>query len=309
MPSHSHSDATVKALATAIQGYKLEDVYQFPLDEKSLERLKTILPPETALPISAAGTVFDRTLALRKVLANSRLWSNTRCRVSLAGWVIKDWGGIKSKNKPDEEDAAAPKNGKLLATLLDKADEYHRKCEFAVTDVASWSKYLAFRFPATRAIFDARTAYALNWLLWQSTKSSRKEYFPSPPGRNTLLNALDYRLWLAAKVLGRQKVAKVIEEDIASREREGGKSSAVSDCMSAFALSGKSFYEEYCSLLSAVAREVYPQDPTWGLTKIEMTLFGIATTDIARKVFNTIVPPSASSEVSSALAVEDGAAL
>lgn len=277
------SEDIIKALAKKIQPYNVQTMYQFPVSQEAIDRLEKLLPVGTAFDIARQDMPYDKTLALRKLFSDPELWNHDSRRVEFANWVVSDWGGLRKSASVKRSD----KDRKAFEELIREADSAERSGKFAGAGIASWSKYLAFRYPKRFAIYDARTAYSLNWLLSQC---DAKKYFRFPKGRNSLLNAFDYRLWLAAKVIGRERVGDIIEVDVLNRERDGGDSRAVSDCMKELELRNRSFYADYCELLISVAREVYPDDLAWGLTKVEMTLFGIATTDIIREVFATLVP-------------------
>jgi hypothetical protein len=279
-------EAIVSAVAESIRTSSPQEAYKFPVTVEALEQLKNLLPKKIAL-VESPGSDFDKTISIRRLLATEELWKEKSNRDALASWIVRDWGGVRRGKKADEEDSGEEISEKKLERILDKADKYHQNGKSRMSDVASWSKYLAFRYPAHHAIYDARTAYALNWLLWTA---QAKLFFPFPPGRNSLLIALDYRLWLAAAVLSREVVEARLEKDIQSRESDGGKSSFVSDCLSDFTIDGRRYYAVYCDLLRQIARKVYGNDDEWGLTKVEMTLFALATTSVLREVFSVLVP-------------------
>ena len=279
-------EAIVNTVAESIRTSSPQDVYKFPVTAEALEQLKNCLPDKVEL-VESPGSDFDKTIAIRRLLATEELWNEKSNRDALASWIIRDWGGVRREEDADERDSGDKTSKKKLGTILDIADKYHQNGKSRMSDVASWSKYLAFRYPAHHAIYDARTAYALNWLLW---KARSKRFFPFPPGRNSLLSALDYRLWLAAAVLSREIVEARLEEDIQSRESDGGKSSIVSDCLNDFTIDGRRYYVVYCDLLRRIANKVYGKDDEWGLTKVEMTLFALATTSVVREVFSALVP-------------------
>ncbi len=75
--------------------------------------------------------------------------------IKIAQWIIGDWGGI-TRGTDDRLKACLKKAEE--AALSDRQIPFDR--------IASWSKYLAFKYPERFAIYDARVIYSLNWLLF-----------------------------------------------------------------------------------------------------------------------------------------------
>jgi len=73
----------------------------------------------------------------------------------IGNWIVRDWGGIKNGN------GAIAEWVKQLGTFeAENVDKFIN--EMGVRRVSSWSKILAFSDPVNHAIYDARTAIALN---------------------------------------------------------------------------------------------------------------------------------------------------
>lgn len=96
----------------------------------------------------------------------------------LSVWIVKEWGGIKRGTD----------------TIPDWCDELsdfsHASIEAFATRmgsvrISSWSKLIAFASPSTDAIYDARTAVAINCALYTL---GIKDGFFMPSGRNKDVN-------------------------------------------------------------------------------------------------------------------------
>ena len=67
-------------------------------------------------------------------------------------WIIQDWGGIRRGDSSLQGHLSTAEKG--IGT-----EESDPKREFAIERIASWSKYLAFKYPKRYAIYDARVIY------------------------------------------------------------------------------------------------------------------------------------------------------
>lgn len=269
---HRFGAGAIELIAKVVRAHPPEEAYQFAVSSKAIHRLTTDVLSGVATSSDLDGpSCFERTIQLRRFLSNQDLWVDPARRVSLARWIVTDWGQV-DKSADDDHD---------LVALIDAADSDHLKSEpFSIKRPASWTKYLAFRYPHQRAIFDARVAFTLNWLLM---KSGESKFFPFPETANTLLRALDYRMWLAARMLGATYVRKVFDEEVQAGRV---KSRAVSKCMKEIVIPSN-YYQAYCDLLGSVGDKVFTDDP-WAITKTEMVLFSIAPTTIAGDVLDAM---------------------
>lgn len=203
------------------------------------------------------------------MLADPKWWEDRTKALKIARWIVSRWGNIDRKAKDNIE----------LNKLIDEVDSNIFNIE---KRIPSWSKYIAFRHPKKRAIYDARTVFSLNWLIYES---GGENFFPFLNGENTLLKALDYRLWLCCKMLGSDSITECLKKEI----NDNRKKSTIVRITTEKILIDKTYaYEIYCDLLKNLGSKVYPGDP-WGLTKVEMILFSIASTSVALNVFKAVI--------------------
>lgn len=285
---------------TAAYEAKLSVIYKSPINAP-LKKLKDLLGVDSKNRInideSTGGSIYDNTLLMRKELAILLSKSQQDERKRIAKWIVETWGGIP-----------AGKNDESLnecVSQADKVDENDGKV-FNFDRVASWSKYLAFKKPDKYAIYDARVIYSLNWLLYQSGAT---QYLPFLSGRNSVMEMLDYQLYL---FLGKDRahVAKVkaaLKEDIKRRREKSveladSKLTNNSYFSSGLIKNGDLFVKKsdafsvYCSLLQKLSMELFPLDAENQLTKTEMLLFAIADAEIAEAVLNYISDLSTTDE-------------
>lgn len=99
--------------------------------------------------------------ALRRIVSPIFRQANNGLKLELGAWVIHDWGGI-GRLKPD-----------VINQWIDCLSDFEDKkiCEFIEKNgnhrISSWSKLLSFLDPEKYAIYDSRTAFALNFALNQ----------------------------------------------------------------------------------------------------------------------------------------------
>jgi hypothetical protein len=149
--------------------------YDFPTGLMAQRRLRDILP---ALP----EDFFQRhpeqlNKPLREELAPHLKASDQRS-VSLAQWIIRDWGGIKRGLQaiPEWMGAFGDFNETNITTFI---------AITRTTRISSWSKLLAFADHENHAIYDARTSVAINCAL-RDLRDSRQFYMPL--GQNKAIN-------------------------------------------------------------------------------------------------------------------------
>ena len=96
----------------------------------------------------------------------------------LAVWIVKEWGGIKRGTDaiPDWCTELSDFNHTDIADFVGR---------MGTLRISSWSKIIAFASPSTDAIYDARTAVAINCALYTM---GLREGFVMPLGRNKDVN-------------------------------------------------------------------------------------------------------------------------
>jgi len=95
-------------------------------------------------------------------------------RQKIACWIVSDWGGIKRGS-----DKISDWSTKLDDYSPERIDAFVKK--MGKHRISSWSKMLAFAQPDTQAIYDARTAVAINCILFNM---GYRIGFYMPSGRN-----------------------------------------------------------------------------------------------------------------------------
>ncbi|MES2585809.1 MAG: hypothetical protein V4536_02710 [Pseudomonadota bacterium] len=218
-------------------------------------------------------SIFAKTIVLRKWAAEQYLKNEKDLDLSV--WIVKTWGGIRTG-----------KDENLKKSIKEAFDIQKAKTgKFKFERIASWSKPLAFKNYATRAIYDMRVIYSLNWLL---LKGEAKIFFPMSSGRNSLLNFLPFENLLYIKAIGHNELIEEFQNDITSRQNGAGRSHLVNKLSSRVFIDKEDAYEIYCNLLIDIARKIYGANDPVGLTKIEMTLFTIADTIIVGEVLERL---------------------
>ncbi len=185
--SYIFAPQIINSLTSSLEQYKSDEVltkiYQWPIDN-AIDKLTTF-DPESA-PLFKGYNLFQKTIIAR-TRVQEKLLENTlsdEIKKKYILWIIRDWGGIKTGNKEN-----------IFKHIREKENNESFDCK----SIASWSKYFAFKFPEKYAIYDARVIYSLNWLL---LKADSEKYFPTPDGRNSLMNALDYKMSILVKRKG-----------------------------------------------------------------------------------------------------------
>ena len=95
---------------------------------------------------------------IRKIIAPKLREGQANQSARIARWIVSDWGGIRAGN--GSVAGWTERLGKF-----DHASIESFVNEMGVNRVSSWSKILAFADPINHAIYDARTAVALNCAL------------------------------------------------------------------------------------------------------------------------------------------------
>ena len=181
-------DEVIKKIAIAIGKYE-PDLYKWNIPSSITEKFK--FKP-------TGKNLYEKTISLRKWAEEQNLKTNP----NLCEWIVKDWGKIKT-NKNLKDDV-----GKAFKAHDNTNDEFNFE------RIASWSKVLAFQYPKTRAIYDARAIYSLNWLLLADSK----KFLPMSNGQNSLLKLFSYENLLYFKILNFEGVMNEFEKDLKVRE-------------------------------------------------------------------------------------------
>lgn len=150
-----------------------------------------------------------------------------------AYWIIKKWGGIRNfkENSNDHKQ-----------NLLDLKNKIDAKADIEVVFegkydiIASYSKVAAFYQPDKYAVFDARVAFTLRWLIYDNNLATK--YFRQLPSRNKKINDCI------------EKLKNKIPSYKYPKNEE---------------------YAEYCKLLKSVAEKMGKK-----IYEVEMFLFSIA---------------------------------
>lgn len=229
---------------------------------------------------------FEMTLMLREKMKTELEYAEGEKRNQIAKWIVKKWGGIKTVTDNN------------LNNSIDSAERHHEKCngEFDFERIASWSKFMAFKYPQQYAIYDARVIYSLNWLLL-GTKTGEEpkkkevgeegelKFFPFLDGQNSVMGLLNYNIHLLLSHYQGDTLINALETDINTR---GNRSRLRSRLERGLFIPQQAAYSEYCGLLKKLAENIYPDingaPDIHRLTKIEMMLFSIADKAIALEV-------------------------
>lgn len=271
----------VKKIAEKLQNYESPDalarIYKWPLPELPNELRDGF---NEILQKSSNGEIlssYGKTIKLRALLEEYLKGCNAENKKTTYEWIVKYWGGIKTGKDVNLTTS--------IAGAIKAHDEDSRK--FTFSRIASWSKALAFQYPERRAIYDVRVIYSLNWLLLKAEYEGK--FFPSPSGRNSLINFFAYEKGLYNRVLGPGKIKLAFEEELSRRmdSKKSMKSSMINSLGKDVYIDKEYAYQSYCDILADISKQIFGVDK-FGVTKIEMILFSIADGDIVGEVLEAI---------------------
>ena len=157
--------------------------YDWVTSEKDQEALRDLVPNLQPELFKGDPGVVNR--KLREQLSNFLRDGNAPERHALAKWIIARWGRIGT-NKPETVTKYIRELGNFEPTAV--TTFIGRQ---GTNGISSWSKMIAFADPANHAIYDSRTAVALNCVLAHIGNMSA---FAMPPGRGTNVRAATDRL-------------------------------------------------------------------------------------------------------------------
>lgn len=127
-------------------------------------------------------------------------------------------------------------------------------------------------FPKEYIIYDARVAYAINWILLKT--KSLKIFFPIPESRNSKLNAIN------VSTLIRMSNAKPYIDNI-------GNSKIISKCDKNLFIDKSKTYVTLCDLISQINMNLWDDDKKQYPFYTEMLLFLLADTKIFSDILNS----------------------
>lgn len=267
-----HNDLIV-SLIVAYLSKRKEELKNYLWDDK-WGKLFPIAKAFSKLPLpDFVGSMpsYDRNILMRPFVSSllkevmaSRKQENFE---KVRRWIVSDWGGIN--------------RGKLEPTL---ENFLNVNPNLPFERIASHSKVLSFWEPDQYAVYDARVAYSLNWILLSN--GVKKDFFPVPEGRNTRMKGFDIEV--------------LIRLNFASHYDESGNPKRpqkfVSQQDKRLFLENDEAYSVYCPLLSKVAEELWKGEDH-RLLKTEMLLFTIADTvvfsEIVKRTKISIAPEKA----------------
>lgn len=235
----------------------LESLYTWNAKIDKLVNLETLT--ESQVIDLNKLTPFEKEINLKKIVGkklNECFNSNKQLFDKLCLWVIKEWGGIKSK----DNDGTI----KLIGDFLNK-----KKPDF--NRIASLSKVGAYMFPDRNVIYDSRVAYAINWIIL--TEKIGNRYFPIPEGRNSKMTAFDMNVLIRLKNISKFKTDNINDLDnrlyINNLDKE-------------LFISKKEAYHELNMLLKQINHALWKGDAEKenNLYYTEMLLFSIADREI-----------------------------
>jgi len=171
--------------------------FPWPRSQKSKERLaqsiSLLISDDAAV---SALSVLDKNafnLKIRELISPKLREGKSDQSTHIANWIVRDWGGINNGNG-----AISGWVDQLRNFEHENIDEFVK--EMGVNRVSSWSKILAFSDPVNHAIYDARTAVALNCALEHLGVDCR---FSMPVSRNRTMIAV--RSMLLPQIRGNER--------------------------------------------------------------------------------------------------------
>ena len=195
-----------------------------PLEQHYNWKMPDDLPLE--IPAECQGA-FARNVYLKENLA--QLLHNDP-DLTTHYWIIRKWGGIRAFQVNE-------RNNKIIREFRQQLSQRRlRRPTFNL--ISSLSKLASFWFPAQYSIYDSRTVFSSNWLLFRYTADRR--LFPQPSGRSTALAQYDTGTLFRLSRLPYQEHAS------------------------------NTAYHEYCELLQSLSRRALDQERPYHL---EMLLF------------------------------------
>lgn len=205
---------------------------------------------------------FKRNVILKKVMYETIcLASNVENKKAIYKWIVSRWGGINVRDID-----------KLYNTVTEFLQQSSQSNTLKLDNIASISKVLSFTLPEKYIIYDARVAFAMNWILLRSNAS--EIFFPMPESRNSKLNAIDISTLIRLSQIEKY-IQKIGTERIISNVDK-----------SAFVRKSKA-YIILCELINEVNTRLWEDDRKQFPFYTEMLIFSLADTEIFSDILNS----------------------
>ena len=204
--------------------------------------------------------IYKRNVLLKEVISNV-LYNSLKQDdyMEICEWIVREWGGIYTGDIKSYYE-------RINKFLKQSGDV--RTLDFG--NIASISKILSFIAPKEYIIYDARVAYAMNWILLKNNTSNK--FFPIPDGRNTKLNAFDL-----STIIRLRKSHEVIQK--------GGDKKVIYNMDKKIFIEKSEAYSEMCTLIRKVNKLLWDDLRKEFPFYTEMLLFSLAD----GVIFNDIV--------------------
>lgn len=221
-------------------GYPLENEYSFRFPNPQAWN-NSPFPPED-YP-DDLETDYDKTMYFKQYIIEGDWLTNDETFINSAFWIIQRWGRIHNFARSEVNIE------KLWALKANVTVETPNLNHIPFSNISSISKVASLLNPDLCAIYDSRTIYSLNWLLF--IYAPNLPLFHQPSGRNSaILN------------LNQQTVFDLTGEIVIYRNRP-------------------TCYAEYCNLLQFISSQLNELGrANTTITDIEMLLFTIASSGI-----------------------------
>lgn len=144
-----------------------------------IRSLSEILPPDHVSRALNGATREQTNRSLRELVAPLLRSDDRLLATRLAKWIVRDWGGIKAGAQSGAVEEWSERLGAYSQGEVSVFVSTQRNRR-----ISSWSKVVAFANPQRDAIYDSRTAVALNCALDQLGYDGR---FHVPLSQNRLI--------------------------------------------------------------------------------------------------------------------------
>jgi hypothetical protein len=256
----------IEKIVNYLNKYKndLPNLYQWNAEINKLIALE-ILSESQVSEINALK-FFDKELKLKKIVGKKLLearLNNVTLFNQLCIWIVKDWGGIKTAK--DIETIKI-----VEAFLSEKKPNFKR--------IASASKVGAYMYPDKNVIYDARVAYALNWIIL--SENAGNIFFPVPEGRNSKMSAFDVSVLIRLKNMAHYK-----PKDIHHLDHK----QYINSVDKKLFIDKKEAYYELNNLIKEINIRLWKGDEekVQNLYYTEMLLFAIADREVLMEITNS----------------------
>lgn len=175
----------LSSIAAQIYEYVARPKCKFPWPKSQGRHASLVRSLSLILPADEVSPAFpysednreQANRSIRSLISPLLKGADRQLAANLAVWIVKDWGGIRAG--PEAVRNWSDQLGDFSACSI---ESFVR--EKGRTRISSWSKVLAFASPDSEAIYDSRTAVALNCAL---AKLGHTSGFYMPLGRNAAI--------------------------------------------------------------------------------------------------------------------------